>query len=130
MELDHALATRLPNAAAAARFARRFLADQFGARAIADLRILTVTDWRADPWARGSWAVVPPGRHASREALRMPLEDRLWFAGEATSDRQWGTVGGAWEEGERAASDVIKTLLGRSFRSERKDQMAAEAKTS
>lgn len=111
LELDHAVATRLPNAAATAHFARLFLAEHFGARALASLRILAVTEWRNDPWARASWAVVPPGRHAARAALRAPIGERIWLAGEATSDRQWGTVGGAWEEGERAASEAIRTLL-------------------
>jgi monoamine oxidase len=37
--------------------------------------------------------------------------DRIWFAGEALSRQQWGTVGGAWDEAERAA-DEIAGLLG------------------
>ncbi|HYY84836.1 MAG TPA: FAD-dependent oxidoreductase, partial [Beijerinckiaceae bacterium] len=35
---------------------------------------------------------------------------RLWFAGEALSRAQWGTVGGAWEEGERAADAIADAL--------------------
>jgi hypothetical protein len=30
------------------------------------------------------------------------VNDRIWFAGEAAHEALWGTVGGAWESGERA----------------------------
>jgi monoamine oxidase len=86
------------------------LAEHFGHRALAGLSIPAVTDWLADPFARGSWSVVPPGRFAIREALKPPVGQRLWFAGEALSRAQWGTVGGAWEEGERAADEVAAAL--------------------
>jgi monoamine oxidase len=129
MELDHALATRLPNPAATARFARAFLAEHFGGRALSRLQILGVTDWRADPWSRCSWAVVPPGRHTARAALRVPVADRLWFAGEATSDGQWGTAGGAWEEGERAATDVIGMLHPGETPHPPRTPLAAQAET-
>ena len=39
-----------------------------------------------------------------------PLRERLWFAGEAAHETLWGTVGGAWESGERAADAAMKTL--------------------
>lgn len=39
-----------------------------------------------------------------------PLNSRLWFAGEAVHETLWGTVGGAWESGERAATEVLKRI--------------------
>ncbi|MEA2989105.1 MAG: hypothetical protein QOG83_1816, partial [Alphaproteobacteria bacterium] len=33
---------------------------------------------------------------------------KLWFAGEATHETLWGTVGGAWEAGERAADAALR----------------------
>jgi hypothetical protein len=54
--------------------------------------------------------VAPPGHALAREHLREPVGDRLWFAGEALSRMQWGTVGGAWEEGERAADAAADVL--------------------
>jgi monoamine oxidase len=74
------------------------------------LSVVTSTAWRTDLWSRGSWAVVPPGFYAIRDTLREPVAQKLWFAGEATSRPQWGTVGGAWAEGERAAEEVIGQL--------------------
>jgi hypothetical protein len=39
-----------------------------------------------------------------------PLRERIWFAGEAVHETLWGTVGGAWESGERAAASVLAQL--------------------
>ena len=50
-------------------------------------------------WPRGQWA---------RKVLSEPLRERLWFAGEAVHENLWGTVGGAWEAGERAAESLVK----------------------
>ena len=113
-ELDalaaQALDDRDPHAPA--RFARAVLAEHFGHRALADLTVPATTAWRRDPWARASWAVVPPGRFAIRDALKAPVGDRIWFAGEALSRAQWGTVGGAWEEATRAADDIAARVAG------------------
>jgi monoamine oxidase len=95
---------------APARFARAALAEQFGHRAIRNLRVCRSTRWRHDPWSRASWAVVPPGLCAIRDKLKEPVGERVWFAGEALSRAQWGTAGGAWEEGERAAAEIIRRL--------------------
>lgn len=112
LELDYAAvaSARGCDGARLARRARGFLQRQFGTRALDRLRILAVTDWLSDPHALSSWAVAPPGEHGARDALRQPVGERIWFAGEATSRAQWGTVGGAWEEGEAAASHVVAAL--------------------
>jgi hypothetical protein len=36
----------------------------------------------------------------------------VWFAGEAVHETGWGTVGGAWESGERVADAVLKRIGG------------------
>ncbi len=92
------------------RYARAVLAEHFGHKAIRNLTALHSTAWRNDPWSRASWAVVPPGRYAVRDILKAPVAERIWFAGEALSRAQWGTAGGAWEEGERAAGEIIGRL--------------------
>ncbi len=53
-----------------------------------------------------------PGAQPARRALMETLRDRVWFAGEAAHETLWGTVGGAWESGERAA-DAVHRRLGR-----------------
>ena len=92
------------------RHVRAVLAEHVGRARLRDLAIPVVSAWRADPWSRGSWAVVPPGHAPAREFLRAPVGDRIWFAGEALSRQQWGTVGGAFEEGARAARAIAERI--------------------
>jgi monoamine oxidase len=110
--LDQPTAARLDgrDRNAPARLARATLSEYFGHRAIRDLTVSLSTDWRHDPWSRASWAVVPPGRFAIRDQLKEPVGERIWFAGEALARAQSGTVGGAWEEGERAAAGIAAAL--------------------
>jgi hypothetical protein len=39
-----------------------------------------------------------------------PVRDRVYFAGEAVHETLWGSVGGAWESGERAAEAALKRI--------------------
>lgn len=68
-------------------------------------------DWVHDPFARGAYSYVTVGGGDARAALAAPVEDTLFFAGEATSnDGQGGTVNGALETGERAAREAAAAL--------------------
>ncbi len=68
-------------------------------------------DWSRDPFARGAYSYVAVGGAGAREALAAPVDDTLFFAGEATStDGQGGTVNGALETGERAAAEAATSL--------------------
>ena len=129
-ELDTASARALDATGAgtdgARRLARAVLAEHFGRRSFRDLAIPAVTAWRHDPWSRGSWAVVPPGHAAARTTLQEPVGERIWFAGEANSRAQWGTAGGAYEEGLGAADRVAVTLAAPFVdASERSDRRAS-----
>jgi monoamine oxidase len=64
-------------------------------------------DWQADPFARGGYSYVKVGGTGAREKLATPLEQTLFFAGEATDTEQSGTVGGALASGIRAAKEVL-----------------------
>jgi hypothetical protein len=35
---------------------------------------------------------------------------RVWLAGEALHETQWGTVNGAWETGQRAAEAALRQI--------------------
>jgi monoamine oxidase len=68
-------------------------------------------DWNGDPYARGAYSYVALDGGNAREALGAPVDDTLFFAGEATSnDGQGGTVNGAIETGERAARQAVAAL--------------------
>jgi monoamine oxidase len=64
-------------------------------------------DWQADPFARGGYSYVKVGGTGAREKLATPLEETLFFAGEATDTEHSGTVGGALASGIRAAKEVL-----------------------
>ena len=71
----------------------------------------SVHDWARDPFARGAYSYVTVGGGNARDALAAPVEDTLFFAGEATSsDGQGGTVNGAFNTGERAAHAAAAAL--------------------
>ncbi|MBV9075994.1 MAG: FAD-dependent oxidoreductase [Methylobacteriaceae bacterium] len=109
LELDYAaVRAARGDRAALARHARLLLRDTFGA--LPGLSVRHVTDWEGDPWSGCSWMVAPPGAFAERERLGVPVAERLWLAGEANSRALWGTAGGAWAEGERAAREAVAAL--------------------
>jgi len=55
-----------------------------------------ITRWASDPYAFGSYSYLRPGSNGdTRDALAMPVDERLFFAGEATSRDYAATVHGA-----------------------------------
>lgn len=65
------------------------------------------TNWTNDPFAFGAFSYLAVGSSPDdRLALRQSVDDRLFFAGEATSDANPGTVYGARASGVRAAIEV------------------------
>jgi monoamine oxidase len=91
-------------------FAREWLASLFGTDAPRRLKRAAATSWARDPLARGSFSAALPGGQWARKALQEPVRERLFFAGEAVHETLWGTVGGAWESGTRAAQAALKHL--------------------
>jgi monoamine oxidase len=70
------------------------------------LRAAHVHDWQADPFACGAYSFVTVGAGSARKALARPLQETLYFAGEATNSDEAATVAGALQSGERAARQV------------------------
>jgi monoamine oxidase len=69
--------------------------------------------WARDPFALGGYASVPPGQAGCREALAAPVDDTLFFCGEATAfESNPQTVHGAIESGLRAAEEVHAAVRG------------------
>jgi monoamine oxidase len=71
--------------------------------------------WTADPWTRGAYSFFPPGSGpADRHTLAAPVDQRIFFAGEATDTTgQSATVAGAIVSGERAAEELLAARRNR-----------------
>jgi monoamine oxidase len=76
---------------------------------LADLLVASYAhDWQADPYARGAYSYVPVGGLDAARLLAEPVEDTLFFAGEATDiEGRNGTVHGAMASGQRAGALAI-----------------------
>ena len=71
---------------------------------------LAATAWQLDPWARGSYSFALPGHADDRKVLASPVDDRLFFAGEACSPNFFSTAHGAWLSGITAAEEALASL--------------------
>ncbi len=68
-------------------------------------------DWQSDPFARGAYSYGKFGSDGAQEALARPLDDALFFAGEATdTGGHNGTVHGAIASGHRAAQEICRAI--------------------
>jgi monoamine oxidase len=72
------------------------------------LKPLSESRWAHDRFARGSYSHALPGHAGDRAILAAPVDNRLFFAGEATSPNFFSTAHGARDSGERAAGEVIR----------------------
>jgi monoamine oxidase len=67
-------------------------------------------DWQSDPFSRGAYSYAGVGGSNAAAALARPIANTLFFAGEATSSDQTGTVAGAIDSGRRAAKELLRWL--------------------
>jgi monoamine oxidase len=66
-------------------------------------------DWQSDPFSRGAYSYGKVGSDGAHIALAAPLENTLFFAGEATdTSGNNGTVHGAIASGYRAAAQILR----------------------
>lgn len=69
---------------------------------------LIITRWSQDPFTFGSYSYIPVGGDSSdRDLLAEPVNQRLFFAGEATSRKYPSTVHGAYLSGIREAQRLL-----------------------
>ena len=71
---------------------------------------LAATAWLQDPWSRGSYSYALPGHADDRKVLAAPVDNRLFFAGEACSPNFFSTAHGAWLSGITAADAALASL--------------------
>ncbi len=95
--------------AAMAAFATEWLAGLYGSDVGKAVKRSAATRWDAVPSIMGAMSAAEPGGQGGRRALMEPA-GAVYFAGEAVHETLWGTLGGAWESGERAADAVLRRL--------------------
>lgn len=95
--------------AARAETGRELVRHAFGADAARRIRRIETTNWRGDPFSKGSYAACRPGRADARAALAEPFDERIRVAGEHAWPTCFATVHGAWLSGEVAADQLGRT---------------------
>jgi monoamine oxidase len=94
-------------------FAITWLTGLFGTDLKSAVKRRHATRWNYEPWVLGAASAAAPGAQSARKAMMEPINNRIFFAGEAVHELLWGTVGGAWESGERTGDAVVKLLGGK-----------------
>jgi monoamine oxidase len=105
----HALWLERAGVAAAVDFAKEKLAKAFGSNIVSHVTHHIVTAWAGDPWTKGSYSAALPGRGGQRLELGRPIDDRLFFAGEATSTEFHATAHGAYLSAVSAMQELAKS---------------------
>lgn len=89
------------------------LAHLFGSGVRRLLRPLAASHWHGETWIGGAYSSALPGQAGARARLARPFDDRVFFAGEATSTTDFTTAHGAHDSGVRAAEEATKALARR-----------------
>ena len=90
-------------------FAIEWLTKLFGADIAGTVKRTRATRWNDVPYVLGAMSAASVGGQPMHKILMEPL-GCLFFAGDAVHETQAGTVGGAWESGERAADAALRRL--------------------
>ena len=66
--------------------------------------------WTTEPWTLGSYSCALPGQAHQRAVLAEPVDEKLFFAGEATTVGDHACCHGAFNSGRRAAAEIDAVL--------------------
>jgi monoamine oxidase len=106
----HGTALEHEGPAAMAAFAIDELVGLLGGDIRQHLTPIARSAWVDDPFARGSYSCALPGHAGDRARLAAPVEERIFFAGEAYAGEFFGTAHGAYMTGVSAAEQVMAAL--------------------
>ncbi|MGH6930496.1 MAG: flavin monoamine oxidase family protein [Dongiaceae bacterium] len=101
---------RTAGEAAMTGFAVDELVAMFGGDLRRHVRRSTATTWTLDPYIGGGYSAARPGHAHRRIDLAAPVDDRLFFAGEACSIDEFATCHGAYRTGVAAAEAAAASL--------------------
>jgi monoamine oxidase len=102
-----ACAEAMPDGRAASDFAIEELVRLLGANWRKRLVPLHATHWRGQAYIHGSYSHARIGHAGARAILATPVDDRLFFVGEACSRRDFSTAHGAYQTGIAAAAAIL-----------------------
>jgi monoamine oxidase len=91
---------------------KEFVTTTLGADAAAAIERTHITAWGKDPWTLGSYSAAKVGKEGARATLAEPLDNRLYFAGEAISTTSHSSLHGAYLTGQAAATGASTALSG------------------
>jgi len=91
-------------------FAQDELASLFGGGVRASLKALTGMCWGMIDGIGGAYSHALPGESRRRAELAAPLDEKIFFAGEATDAQDFSTAHGAYASGVRAAEEALAAL--------------------
>lgn len=87
------------------------LDSHFNGNASATILDFEYLDWAKVEYIEGSYSYASPNSHKLRKHLARPIEDKIFFAGEATHyNGHFATVHGALETAERAVEEIMETM--------------------
>jgi monoamine oxidase len=83
------------------------LREAAGNKAVPDPSHHIVSAWDQDEWVKGAYSCARPGAADQRPILAQPIDDRIFFAGEATTSSAYASVHGACISGRDAARATV-----------------------
>ncbi|KAJ7517154.1 hypothetical protein O6H91_21G012200 [Diphasiastrum complanatum] len=93
------------------RHALNVLRKLFGEEAVPEPKASAVTNWGCEQYSRGAYSYVALGASGEDyDILGRPVENCIFFAGEATCKEHPDTVGGAFMSGLREAIRIVGIL--------------------
>ncbi|WP_374378135.1 flavin monoamine oxidase family protein [Dongia sp.] len=90
--------------------AKSLLGKVFGADVLKEIATARATGWVSDPYTLGAYSVLSPGGGEARAELARPIDDKVFFAGEAASPDGFSTAHGAYNSGLTAAALIADAL--------------------
>lgn len=99
-------------------FALAALVRAFGSDLRKRVKKATTTHWSSDVFINGAYSCAKPGHGDARKAFAVPIQERIFLAGEHVHPHFQATAHGAFETGQWAADKVL-ALLGLTAEGER-----------
>ena len=89
---------------------RQTLASAYGGDILKAIEVEACSMWQHEPWIRGAYGAAQPGKAHLRKDLATPIDDSLYFAGEATSLDFFSTCHGAHLTGIAAVESAAEAI--------------------